>query len=248
MATVQSSGITRLLVRHDYRELVPRLSAEDYDNLEESMKKEGQLIPITVNQKGEILDGHTRFEICNKLKLLPIKFVVKQFENSEDEMRFVIMTNLARRQLTKLQKIELAWPLYELEKKRAEERVNWKKNQDLCITDKAGKIVRAKAKIKEGNAALLFGKKIGIGKTLISKVDFLKKHGTDELLQKIRNGGISINMAHDLVRGQILMSDGKKPEEPIKFCPKCNTETTSPKKSGCHVHKWFCCSHCRWGV
>lgn len=248
MATVQPSGISKLIVRQDYLDLVPRLSAEDYKRLEESLKKDGQLIAITVNQKGEILDGHTRFELCNKLKLLPIKFVVKTFENPDDEMRFVIMTNLARHQLTKFQKVELAWPLFELEKQRALERVQWKTNQDLCVTDKAGKIVKAKQKIKEGMAAVLFGKKIGVGKTLISQVEFLKKHASEEILNKVRNDEMKCGMAYDLVRGQLLMSDGKKPETPIKFCPKCNTETTSPKKTGCHVHKWFCCSHCRWGI
>lgn len=244
----QPSGITKITVRQDYLELVPRLSEEDHKRLEDSLKKDGQLIPITVNQKGEVLDGHTRFEICNRLKLLPIKFIVKSFETADDEMQFVVMTNLARRHLSKLQKIELAWPLYELEQKRALERENWRKNQNLCVTDEKGKIVKITKKIKEGNAVQVFGKKIGMGKTIVAHSLFLKKYGSEELLNKVRSDEMSIGMAYDLLRGQLTMSDGKKPDKPIKFCPKCNTESTSPKKTGCHVHKWFCCSHCKWGI
>lgn len=244
----QLSGITKIIVRQDYLDLVPRLAKNDYEKLEESLRKDGQIIPIIVNQKGEILDGHTRFEICNKLKLLPIKFTVKSFENAEDEMRFVIMTNLARRQLSKLQQIELAWPLYELEKIRSQDRVNWKKNKDACVTDDKGRVVKIKSKIKEGNTTEVFGKKIGMGKTIVSHAVFIKQFAPEDILNKVRNDEMSLGAAYDLTRGKLLMSNGKKPDAPIKFCPKCKTETTSPKKTGCHVHKWFCCSHCKWGI
>lgn len=239
---------TKLSISKEYLDLIPRLSEQDRARLYESIKKDGLMVPITVNSKGIILDGHTRYEICKELKT-KIKYSVKTFESEEDEMRFVVMTNLARRQLNKLQKIELAWPLYELEKKRAEARIKWRQNKDNVITDKEGRIVRAKRKTKEGNAAMLFGRKIGIGKTTISQVEYLKKFAPEKVLEDIRTGKLSVGHGFDLVRGLRLMSYGKKPEKPIAFCPVCNSETTSPMRmKNCHVHKWFCCKKCGWGV
>lgn len=244
----KQQSLSKLIIKQEYLELVPRLSEADRDNLKKSLKKDGQLIAVICNPDGIILDGHTRYELCNELGLLPIKYRVMKFENPDDEMKFVVMTNIARRHLNKFQKVEMAWPLFELEKQRALERVNWKTDKSLCVTDQEGKIVKAKKKIKEGLSAELFGKKIGVGHTFVNQVEYIKKFADEKLLAKVRGGELSASMAFDLLHGQKLMSDGKKPDKPIKFCPKCNTETTNPKRTNCHVHKWFCCSHCKWGI
>ena len=245
---VQDRKFSKLTMNPEYLELVPRLSEQDRKRLYDSMKKDGLLIPITANEDGVILDGHTRYEICRELKI-KIRYSIKKFDNKDDEMKFVVMTNLARRHLTKFQKVELAWPLYEIEKKRALERETWKTNKQVCVTDKKGKIVKARRRIKEGTAASLFGKKIGLGKTFISQVDYLKKYASPQILEDVRSGKMSVVKAHDLVRGLRLIPDGKRPEKPVKFCPECNSETMSPmRRTNCHVHKWFCCSRCGWGV
>lgn len=243
----QEQKFSKIKINPEYLDLVPRLSVKDRERLAESIKKDGLFTPITVNDDGIILDGHTRYEICKEFKI-KIRYHVKSFDNQDDEMRFVIMTNLARRQLSKFQKAELAWPLFELEKKRAKERADWRSNKSLCITDKFGRIVKAKKPIKEGQSAALFGKKIGVGKTLINQMEYLKQYASDQVLEKLRSGQMSTVMAFDLVRGLRLIPDGKKPDKPIKFCPTCNTETTSPMRRKCHIHKYFCCKHCRWGI
>jgi len=232
-----------------YYDLVPRPNDKDKRKLKESIAKKGIEIPIIVNPEGFILDGHTRYEICLELGIENILTEIKRFANDTAERKFVVMTNLARRHLNKFQKVELSWPLFEIEKQRAKERESWKTNPDLCKTDKkTGKILKAKKKIKEGLSAELYGKKIGIGKTLINQVEFLKKYASQELLLKCRNDEISVRYAYDLQRGLNLLPSGKKPQKVINFCPDCNSKTTSPKKTKCHVHKWFCCELCKWGI
>lgn len=238
--------ISKLKIKPEYLELIPRLSDTDKRRLVDSIKKDGMMIPITVNSQGIILDGHTRYEICKEFGI-KIKFAVKEFENEDDEMRFVVMTNVARRQLTKFQKVELAWPLYELEKKRALEREQAQGN--MCIDKKTGRFLKSPDRPKkEGLSAELFGKKIGVGHTFVGMVEYLKIHASKEILEDVRIGNMSAVKAYDLIRGLKLIPDGKKPEKAIKFCPDCSTETTSPKIKKCHVHTWFCCSHCGWGV
>lgn len=229
------------MVSQEYLELIPRLAEIDRQKLLESIKKDGQLIAITVNPEGIVLDGHTRLEICKELGITP-KYKIKEFSDKDDEMRFVVMTNLARRQLTKFQKVEMAWPLYQLEKKRAEERIKTQGGPNY-----KGVKMRYGLK-KEGTAAEIFGKKMGFGKSFVNQIQYLKQNAPDSILEDLRTGNMSTVMAFDLVRGLKMIPDGICPEKPIPFCPDCNTKTTSPKIKKCHVHKWFCCSHCRWGV
>lgn len=232
-----------------YYDFVPRPNAEDRENLKKSIEKKGIQIPIIVNRDGFILDGHTRYEICLELGIEDIPFEVKSFTDEIEERKFVVMTNLARRHLNKFQKVELSWPIFEIEKKRAKERADWKKhNPDAAKINTKGQVVAMKKPIKEGLSATLFGKKIGVGKTLINQVEFLKKHASKELLERCRIDDISVGHAYDLQRGLMLMSSGIEPEKAILFCPKCNSKTESPKKQKCHVHKWFCCELCRWGI
>ena len=232
-----------------YYDFIPRPNDEDRRKLKESIIKEGIQIPIITNREGFILDGHTRYEICLELGITDIPAEIKTFHSEDAERKFVVMTNLARRHLNKFQKIELSWPLFEIEKKRAKERADWKKHQpEAAKMNQKGQVVKMKKKVKEGLSATLFGKKIGIGKTLITQVEFLKNNASKELLLRCRNNEISVGSAYDLQRGLNLMSSGNKPEKQIKFCPKCGNETKSPKLSKCHVHKWFCCDLCRWGI
>src|ERR1051326_418553 len=100
-------GNLEIHVRDEYFDLVPRPSTEDRHALKNSIIADGQHEPIIVNPVGEILDGHTRWEICLELDIDP-KYEVRKFEGEQEERRFVIMSNLARRHLTKFQKIELA--------------------------------------------------------------------------------------------------------------------------------------------
>ena len=84
--------------KKEYLELVPRPSKEDYKSLKNSIKEDGLHLPITVNQNGVILDGHTRNAICKELGIKPI-FEVMKFDDEFDEKRFVVTTNLSRRSL-----------------------------------------------------------------------------------------------------------------------------------------------------
>ncbi|KER05579.1 MT-A70 family protein [Marine Group I thaumarchaeote SCGC AAA799-E16] len=89
--------------------------------LKESIKKDGQWTPITINQDGVILDGHHRYRICNELSITP-KTITKTFQNKLLEEKFVIESNLLRRHLNDFQRAELGIPLLSIEKKLAKER------------------------------------------------------------------------------------------------------------------------------
>ena len=110
-----------LIVNQEYEKLLPKLPIDEYEALKQSVKSEGQHFPISVNSKGIVLDGHHRLRICRELGLEP-KFEVKDFPSELHEKRFVIESNLLRRQLTTFQRVEMAKPLLEIEKELAKER------------------------------------------------------------------------------------------------------------------------------
>ena len=60
---------TPLLIRvnQEYANLVPEMSAEDYESFKHIIKEHGLLVKIIVNQRGVILDGHHRFRACQEL-------------------------------------------------------------------------------------------------------------------------------------------------------------------------------------
>lgn len=250
-------------IKDEYLDLIPRLTSSERRSLKFSIQDDHQLVPIVVNEKGFILDGHTRFDICQELQRIP-RFIIKKFKSEYDEKKFIIMSNIARRQLNKFQKIEMAWDLYDIEKERAHKREYWKlyyKTPPKAI----------------GNAMEVFGKYMDTGHTTIHQVEWLRNNSSKKTLKQLREGTISITKAYDLEKGinlitrvevqhwyceckqpnvksrKTCLNCGKKRSRPSpNYCPECNSITVLWDKRGagkkrCHVHKNRCCSRCKWG-
>jgi len=110
-----------LKVREEYLRLLPPLPPAEYEALKNSIRVNGLLNPIIVNPEGVILDGVHRYRACMELNIEP-KYVIKKFNDPLEEKKFIIESNLMRRQLTKFQRIEAALPLIEIERKLAKKR------------------------------------------------------------------------------------------------------------------------------
>ena len=84
-------------------QVMPPLSDEEYAALREDIAERGVLVPVVVDQHGNVLDGHHRQRIAVKLGVdCPME--IRQV-GDEDEARDVAFTlNLARRHLTREQK------------------------------------------------------------------------------------------------------------------------------------------------
>ena len=231
---------SKLTIDEDILSLVPRPTKSERRTLKFSIAEDGQQMPIICNSKFIILDGHTRAEICEELHIKP-KFSIKKFENSYDERKFIIISNLARRQLSKFQKIELAWEIYEVEKQKANQRMYGHGGWGFDTPN-------PKDPEKLGSAAQIFAKYMDVGRNTVVSIAYLKKHADQSLLIKLRNGEISIFAAYDLCRGLAIIPNPKrKPKQPPKCCKLCSGEIKVKRKL-CHVHKWYCCTRCKWGI
>lgn len=107
----------RFNVNPDYYKMVQRPTTEEYKALDESIIVNGQLYPIIVNKNMTILDGHTRYEILQARGKL-IKYEIREFKTREDEIAFVMETNVMRRHLKAFQKVEIIYSMYKKEKEK----------------------------------------------------------------------------------------------------------------------------------
>lgn len=77
--------------------LTPRL----HDLLEKDIKVRGVMVPVELDDLGNILDGHNRVMIAEKHgKPWRDKAIVRTFETEEQKREHVIKLNLCRRQMT----------------------------------------------------------------------------------------------------------------------------------------------------
>lgn len=79
-------------------QLFDPLSAEEYTALEADIRKRGVQLAVEVDEDGEILDGHHRLEIAQRLGI-DCPTVTRHFDGEAAKCEHVIMVNLARRHL-----------------------------------------------------------------------------------------------------------------------------------------------------
>ena len=174
-------------INKEYQDLVPPYTEQDYQSLKQSIKERGQLIPITINSGGVILDGHHRYRACQELGIECI-FVVKDFESELEEKLFVIDSKLKRRHLNSFQKAELALkskPILE-EIARMNSEANLKINKKK---DNSGRKSSTSVKyLAVDRVNQNVGKSIGLSHETVRKVETILNSEDDDLKDRARKG------------------------------------------------------------
>lgn len=88
----------KLRIDREFKELLPKLSKEEYEHLEKSIVKEGCREPIVI-WDDVIVDGHNRHEICTRHGI-QYKTVQKKFKTRIDAMDWIDANQLGRRNLS----------------------------------------------------------------------------------------------------------------------------------------------------
>jgi ParB-like chromosome segregation protein Spo0J len=92
----------RIVIREDFKALIPPLAKEEKEQLEENILKEGVRDPLVLWPVGEsfiLVDGHNRFSICQKHGL-DFPFKVVEFRDDEEVSRWMVKNQLGRRNLS----------------------------------------------------------------------------------------------------------------------------------------------------
>ena len=105
-----------LKIDEDFKALLPHLDEQETEHLEKSIKADGVQHPLIV-WKGHntLVDGHNRYRIATKLKL-SYPTIEKAFKNKQEVEEFIMMNQLARRNLKPFEKTYYLGKLYNNEK------------------------------------------------------------------------------------------------------------------------------------
>ena len=93
-------------------QLLPEPSPAEYAALKADIAAHGVQVPIELDEKGSVLDGHTRLRAWTELKAEGVKVpdyprVVRRFKSREEKVGHVLALNLSRRHLSRAQRAEL---------------------------------------------------------------------------------------------------------------------------------------------
>ena len=87
----------QIIIDKEFQSLIPPLTVEEYNGLEESILAEGCRDALVL--WGEtLIDGHNRYEICTAHNI-PFETVKKDFASREDVKLWMIGNQLARRNI-----------------------------------------------------------------------------------------------------------------------------------------------------
>lgn len=103
---------------HEAANLFPMMSEDEFNDLVEDIRKNGQCEPIAL-YKNQIIDGRNRYAACQKLGIEPI---VKEWDGKGSIVSHVISLNLKRRHLTSAQKAAVAVDMLPMLEAEAKER------------------------------------------------------------------------------------------------------------------------------
>jgi hypothetical protein len=113
----------------EFKSLIP--NNNHYEELKKSIKENGFLFPIIVNENKEVIDGYTRLRVAKELGISEIPVEIYETNGREEELEMILNLNIWRRQLTKDEIIMLIDKVREMKKKFRSNPAN----RQIMVTD-----------------------------------------------------------------------------------------------------------------
>jgi hypothetical protein len=93
--------LPKITIDEQFKSLLPALDEQTYAMLEASLLENGCMHPLVL-WNGILIDGHNRYEICQKHEI-PFATVEKEFGGRDEALIWIITTQVSRRNLTPIQ-------------------------------------------------------------------------------------------------------------------------------------------------
>lgn len=191
-------------IDHDFKNLIPPLSPEEREQLEQNIVTTGKCYDAIVLWEGKIIDGHNRYEICKKHG---IEFQIEELQlpSREAAMLWILENQLARRNLTDAMRIEVALMKEGVLRERA------RKNQSRAGgAKKSGKdsgSLCTKTTTPEAETihfSEITAATANVGEGTLHRYLEIKQHAAPELLAQVQSGEVKIGTAHRMLTKEIL--------------------------------------------
>jgi hypothetical protein len=216
-----------LKVDPELRDLLPQLTKEEYENLEKLILTEGCRDSLVI-WNNTIVDGHNRYNICQKHKI-PFDTISLGFDKKSDVILWMFETQLGRRNLTPVQRIAIAEKYKEEIQKEAKEnqfsglKQNQNNNRSIHVdkTDKKINTQQELAKIAK------------VGSGTMARYDVVMKSGNEEIKKQMLNDEIAIASAYNLIKPKVNIKECEESKVTIseqieeiltRICISCNQD------------------------
>ena len=184
------------VVLPEMAQLLPPLTGEQLAALETDLLANGCYSPIIVNEDMVIIDGHNRYELCEKHGV-PYKMAVFSFSDMLEAKQWALDTQKGRRNLDNWELGKIALKLREDVEARA------RANQSAAGGDKFGGKPLS-ATLPEAVSAVDTRKElaeaVGIGERTMGKVMQIDEHAPAPIREALDSGDLSINQGYNLTR------------------------------------------------
>lgn len=177
---------TELNVDAEFESLIPPLSADEFQQLEENILSEGIRDPLVISD-GILIDGHNRYKIAKKHNL-PFNTVKMHFDNRAEIIKWIIKNQFGRRNLSAYERSILALKLKPVIAAQA------KVNQSTHTQTGYQPLLNPSNAI---NTRAEIARAAGVSEDTISKVEKIEKTATPEIKAAVKSGEMSIHKAYE---------------------------------------------------
>ena len=178
-----------LVIDSELSVLIPPLTPDEFTKLEDSILTEGCRDAIIV-WGNVIVDGHNRYKICAKHGI-PFRTEPRDFPNKQAVIIWMLQNQLARRNLTDFQRIEIVRKFEDSIKAQAKQRQlsGLVQNNSTVLPNRARKDSRDE-----------LAQMAGVGHTTYERAATVLDEAPEEIIQAAREGTISIHKAYTAIK------------------------------------------------
>lgn len=176
-------------IKDEFKKLIPALSVEEFNQLEQNCLAEGIREKI-ITWNEFIIDGHNRFEIATRWNL-EYETETKRFKDENEVKEWMINNQFGRRNLSNYQRSVLALELESVFSAKAKEKELKRKTTSVNSPESNLETIDTRKEIS---------KIASVGEQLISRVKVLEAKAPEEVKAKLRTGEVSINQAYQEIK------------------------------------------------
>lgn len=190
-------NIDDLIVDKEFDELLPVLTLEEFERLEQSILKNGMLDPIKLWEEPDtgryiIIDGHNRYRILKKHNI-SLKYwedykimYADELPDRDAVKQWMLEQQLGRRNLSEAERYEIVQKFRSIFEKKAKE------NQSS-----GGK---GRTNLPKVNTRKEMAKAVGVSEGTYQKMDKVMQSDNEELKQQLREKKVSVDRAYKEVK------------------------------------------------
>lgn len=176
----------------EFESLIPPLSDDEFQQLEENCVKEGIRDALVVwevpNGDMILVDGHNRWKISVKHGGIPFQIKKMKFDLREDAIAWIIRNQFGRRNLSMYERSLLALKLKPMIAKHA--KGNQGSRTDIC--QKSDKSIDTKKEL---------AKTAGVSHDTIHRVETIENSDREDIKEAVKSGDMSINQGYREIKG-----------------------------------------------